>query len=42
MKLTSRMCSTHLLDADALAGEDRAEIDRLAIEADAPAWGHGH
>ena len=30
-----------LLDADALAGEDGAEIDLLAIEADAPACGHG-
>ena len=30
-----------LLDADALAGEDGAEIDLAAIEADAPACGHG-
>ncbi len=30
-----------LLDADALAGEDGAEIDFLPIEADAPACGHG-
>ncbi len=30
-----------LLDANALAGEDGAEIDLLAIEADAPACGHG-
>src|SRR5260370_40421619 len=30
-----------LLDADALAGEDRAEIDFLPIKADAPACGHG-
>ena len=30
-----------LLDADALAGEDGAEIDLLPIEADAPARGHG-
>ena len=30
-----------LLDADALAGEDGAEIDLLPIEADAPACGHG-
>ena len=29
-----------LLDADALAGEDGAEIDLLPIEADAPACGH--
>jgi len=31
----------HLFDADALTGEDDAEIDLLPIEADAPACGHG-
>jgi hypothetical protein len=31
----------HLFDADALAGEDEAEIDFLPIEADAPTRGHG-
>jgi hypothetical protein len=31
----------HLFDADALAGEDEAEIDLLPIEADATACGHG-
>jgi len=31
----------HLLDADALAGEDDTEIDLLPIEADAPACSHG-
>jgi hypothetical protein len=31
----------HLFDADALTGEDDAEIDFLPIEADAPACGHG-
>jgi len=30
----------HLFDADALAGEDEAEIDLLAVEADAAACGH--
>jgi hypothetical protein len=30
-----------LFDADALAGEDDAEIDLLPIEADAAACGHG-
>ena len=30
-----------LLDADALTGEDGAEIDLLPIEADASACGHG-
>ena len=31
----------HLLDADALAGEDGAEIDFPSIEADSPARGDG-
>jgi hypothetical protein len=30
-----------LFDSDGLAGEDLAEIDFLAIEADAAAGGHG-
>ena len=31
----------HLFDTNALAGEDDAEIDLAAIEADAAACGHG-
>ena len=31
----------HLFGADALAGQDDAEIDLLPIEADAAACGHG-
>jgi hypothetical protein len=31
----------HLFDADALTGEDNAEIDLLPIEANAAACGHG-
>jgi hypothetical protein len=31
----------YLLNSDALAGEDDAEIDLLPIEADAAACGHG-
>ena len=31
----------HLLDADALAGEDGAEVDLPSIEADTPARGDG-
>ena len=41
MKADEPNLLAHLLDADALAGEDGTEVDLLAIEADAAACGYG-
>ena len=41
MKLTSQMLLVDLLDADVLTGEDGAEVDLAAAEADAAAVGDG-
>ena len=41
MKVASQKMLVDLFDSDGLAGEDLAEVDFLAVEADAAAGGDG-